>query len=80
MAALRDADLTGILRHITAPTLVLRGQDDAAVPPEHPALIAKHVESGKLVTVAGGHLSPVEAAGAVCGRLVKHIGNSTRTR
>lgn len=78
LAALRDADLTLDLDRIIAPTLVLQGREDSAVPPEHTLLIAQRVKSGKLVTVHGGHLSPVEAAMEVAELLITHTQARTR--
>lgn len=61
LAALRDADLTPLLNYVKVPTLVVGGEEDAAVPRDHLEFIAKAVPGAQLRMLPGGHLSPVEA-------------------
>jgi 3-oxoadipate enol-lactonase len=65
-------DLREDLARITAPTLVVSGLEDPALPPEHQQLIADGIAGAQLVTVSpGAHLpnleQPLQATGALLG-------------
>jgi len=56
LAILEDLDLTPILGHITAPTLVIGGAEDRMFPPAHSRAIAELIPGAKLEIVEGtGH-------------------------
>jgi 3-oxoadipate enol-lactonase len=68
-------DLTAALPSITAPTLVLHGADDPAIPPAHGAGIAAAVPGARLTLVRdAAHLANVEQADAVTTLIVEHLG------
>lgn len=74
-AALGALDLTGDLGRIAAPTLVVAGAEDRALPPEHSARIAAGLTDARLVTLSpAAHIVPVERAGAVTMLLREHFG------
>lgn len=59
--AIAAMDLTGDLPSITAPTLVLAGEDDPATPPEHGRRIAELIPGARLELVSNAaHLASVE--------------------
>jgi len=62
--ALRDADLRPSLSAIRAPTLVLAGSYDPAVPVEDTRWVADHVPGARFAELPAAHLTNVEAAGA----------------
>jgi pimeloyl-ACP methyl ester carboxylesterase len=47
-------DLTNELHRITAPTLVIHGDADAAIPVERGEIVANGIANAKLVVIAGG--------------------------
>jgi pimeloyl-ACP methyl ester carboxylesterase len=54
-------DVTAQLGSITAPTLVIVGEDDGATPPERAREIADAIAGARLVTIpAAGHHTPIE--------------------
>jgi pimeloyl-ACP methyl ester carboxylesterase len=62
-------DLTDRLGQITAPTLVIHGTDDAAIPLVHAQKAAQGIHNAKLVVIQGGghaanmtHAAPVNQA------------------
>lgn len=62
--ALGGLDATGILSRITAPTLVLAGEEDHATPPEMARVIAEGVPGAELrILPATRHLSLIERPG-----------------
>jgi 3-oxoadipate enol-lactonase len=72
--ALVSMDLRPELVAVRAPTLVVVGAADSALPPEHGAAIAAGVPDARLVTVPGAaHLAPAEAPEAVGNALVHHL-------
>jgi 3-oxoadipate enol-lactonase len=74
-------DLREDLRRITAPTLVISGWQDLALPPEHQQLIADSIPGAELVTVSpGAHLANLEQPVQVTGALLGHFGASGGTR
>jgi 3-oxoadipate enol-lactonase len=67
-------DLREDIRTITAPTLVVSGWEDPALPPEHQKLIADSIPGAALVTVSpGAHLANLEQPRQVTGALVGHF-------
>lgn len=60
---------------ITAPTLVVAGEDDLATPVEpHARTIAASIPGARLRIVPGAHLATIESAAAVNALLVEHLG------
>jgi 3-oxoadipate enol-lactonase len=67
-------DLREDLSAISAPTLVISGWDDLALPPEHQKLIADSIPGAELVTVSpGAHLANLEQPLQVTGLLLGHF-------
>jgi 3-oxoadipate enol-lactonase/4-carboxymuconolactone decarboxylase len=57
-AALRDADLHGLLPRIHTPTLVVSGDADEAMPwPDHGGVLEHHITGARAVRLATAHLS-----------------------
>lgn len=73
LAALRDADLRSLLGQVKVPTLVVGGEEDAAVPRDHIEFIAQSVPGAGLRLLPGGHLSPVEAPVQMSEELVQFL-------
>lgn len=73
MAALRDADLEPQLSKVRAPTLVIAGDADAAVPREHSQRMSDSISGARLAVLAGGHLSAVEAPGEFAREVLSHV-------
>ncbi|WP_435369385.1 bifunctional 3-oxoadipate enol-lactonase/4-carboxymuconolactone decarboxylase PcaDC [Kutzneria buriramensis] len=71
--ALAELDLRPALPSITAPTLVVAGDADAATPVEHARAIADGIPNARLATVPGAHLAPLESPDAVTPLLVEHF-------
>ena len=67
-------DLRDDLARITAPTLVVSGGEDPALPPEHQQLIADSIPGSELLTVSpGAHLANLEQPLPVTGALLGHF-------
>jgi 3-oxoadipate enol-lactonase len=59
---------------ITAPTLVIAGNEDPATPPWHGAVIARGIPDARLAVVRGAsHLASVSQAGEVTALLAGHL-------
>ncbi len=72
-AAIAGMDQRGDLGGITAPTLVVSGAEDPALPPEHQQLIADGVPGARLLTLSpAAHLANIEQAGRVTDALIAH--------
>ena len=70
-----SVDLRADLGRITAPTLVVAGWQDLALPPEHQQLIADSIPGAQLLTVSpGAHLANLEQPLEVTGALLGHFG------
>lgn len=71
--ALAALDLRGDLARIAAPTLVISGADDPALPPEHQQAIVDGIANSSLLTVRAAHLAnyeqPLQVTGAILGHL-----------
>jgi 3-oxoadipate enol-lactonase len=67
-------DLREDLGRITAPTLVVSGAEDPALPPEHQRAIADGVAGAELLTVSpGAHLANLEQPLRISGALLGHF-------
>jgi 3-oxoadipate enol-lactonase len=67
-------DLRDDLTRITAPTLVVAGAQDAALPPPHQRAIADGVTGAELLTVEpAAHLANLERTLEVTGALLAHF-------
>ena len=67
-------DLRDDLGRITAPTLVVSGAEDQALPPAHQRAIADAVPGAELLTVSpGAHLANLERTLEVTGALLAHF-------
>jgi 3-oxoadipate enol-lactonase len=67
-------DLRGDLERIAAPTLVVSGADDPALPPEHQRVIADGVPGAELLTLTpAAHLANLERPLEVTGALLGHF-------
>src|SRR3954452_10466575 len=67
-------DLREDLARITAPTLVVSGAEDPALPPEHQRAIAEGITGAELLSVSpGAHLANLERTLEVTGALLAHF-------
>ena len=74
-------DLGDDLGRIAAPTLVVSGRQDQALPPEHQRLIADSIPSAELLTVdPGAHLANLEQTSQVTAALLDHFDSTGGTR
>jgi 3-oxoadipate enol-lactonase len=60
--ALRDADLSQRLEQIKAPTLVIAGTEDQAIPMASARFLQQKIRGSQLIPLRCGHLACVEAA------------------
>ena len=67
------ADLRDELHAIRAPTLVIAGEQDPAVAPEDPVLLAERIPDATLVTIPGAHLANVEQPAAFTRAVLGHL-------
>jgi 3-oxoadipate enol-lactonase len=78
-AAIAGMDQRGDLPGITAPTLVVSGAEDPALPPEHQRLIADGVPGAQLLTLSpAAHLANIEQAVQVTDALIAHATGGPR--
>jgi len=76
--AIGAMDLRGVLPSITAPTLVISGADDTAIPPWHGMALADAIPDARFSLIENAaHLANVEQPDAVTGLLVGHLTGST---
>jgi 3-oxoadipate enol-lactonase len=74
-------DLRDDLARIAAPTLVVAGLQDLALPPAHQQLIADAIPGAELLTVSpGAHLANLEQPLQVTGALLGHFDAERGTR
>jgi len=67
-------DLRADLRRVTAPTLVVSGVEDPALPPEHQRVIADGIAAAELLTLSpAAHLANLEQPLRVSGALLGHF-------
>jgi 3-oxoadipate enol-lactonase len=72
-------DLRADLARIAAPTLVISGAEDQALPPAHQQAIAEGIAGAELLTVSpGAHLSNLERTLEVTGALLTHFDGGSR--
>ena len=71
-------DLREDLGRITAPTLVISGAEDPALPPEHQRVIADGIRGAELLSVDGAHLANLERTREVTEALLAHFDGGTR--
>jgi 3-oxoadipate enol-lactonase len=66
---------------ITAPTLVVAGEDDLATPVEpHARTLADGIPGARLAVVPGAHLANIETPDAVTPLLLEHLSRPTGSR
>jgi pimeloyl-ACP methyl ester carboxylesterase len=71
---LKDFDVRGSLRSITAPTVAIAGAEDATSPPEHLEAIAAELPDAHLVVIPGAaHLANVERPDEFNEALLAHL-------
>jgi 3-oxoadipate enol-lactonase len=69
-----DVELRADLGRITAPTLVVSGADDQALPPEHQRVIADGIPGAELVALSpAAHIPTVEQPLQVTGAILGHL-------
>jgi 3-oxoadipate enol-lactonase len=72
-------DLREDLGRITAPTLVISGAEDLALPPDHQKAIADGIAGAELLTVSpGAHLANLERTLEITGALLAHFEGAGR--
>jgi 3-oxoadipate enol-lactonase len=72
-AAIAGMDQRADLGRITAPTLVVSGAEDAALPPEHQRAIADGIPGARLLSLSpAAHLANIEQAQQVTDALIAH--------
>jgi poly(3-hydroxyoctanoate) depolymerase len=73
IAAISTWSSIPVLGCIDAPTLVVCGDHDRAVPPANSRLLAARIRNARLVTVQAGHDLQKPAPAAIVGRLVERF-------
>ena len=76
IAAISTWSSIPVLGGIDAPTLVVCGDHDRAVPPANSRLLAARIPNARLVTVHAGHDLQKPAPAAIVGRLVERFLNA----
>jgi 3-oxoadipate enol-lactonase len=72
-------DLREDLRRISAPTLVISGAEDEALPPDHQRAIADGIPGAELLTVSpGAHLANLERTSEITAALLGHFEGAAR--
>jgi len=71
--AIAAMDLRGDLALIKAPTLVISGADDPAIPPGHGAAIAGAIDGARHLIVPGAHLANVTSPAEVASAVLSHL-------
>ena len=72
-AVVADGDRRERLKRVTAPTLVIHGEDDPLVPVEGGHDTAAHIAGAKLHTIPGmGHDLPLELVGEIAAAIAAH--------
>ncbi len=72
--AIRDMDLRSRLGEIRAPTLVIAGADDPAIPPDHAELIHGSIPDARLLVIPlAAHLANVEQPETVTQAILDHL-------
>jgi 3-oxoadipate enol-lactonase/4-carboxymuconolactone decarboxylase len=79
--AIATMDLRADLSRIGAPTLVIAGAEDHAIPIEHARALADGIATAHLVVQPGAaHIPTVEQAGPIAVRLLEHFTGGEPTR
>lgn len=74
LRAIAELDLTDQLHRIEAPTLVLVGDEDVLIPPEHSKTIAAAVPGAELVLIDGaGHVANLDQPEVFTEHLVRFL-------
>ena len=71
--AIADMDLRPDLSRIQAPTLVIAGEQDPAVPPDRMRELAAEISGSRFVIVPGAHVPPLEHPDIVTNLLLEHF-------
>ena len=80
-AAIGAMDQRADLAQITAPTLVVSGAQDTALPPEQQRVVADAVPGARLVTLSpAAHVASIEQADLVTAVLLAHLTGGTDDR
>ena len=78
MAILKSGDRSEEVRGISVPTLVLHGQEDTLITPEHGAYTAELIEGSEYIVFENmGHNLPAEVMPALVGAMVDHMAETT---
>lgn len=81
LAAARDLDLTPELGHITAPTLVIRGERDSARTPAHTAALLSGIPEARAVEMSGcGHSPMIEQPDRFAALVNDHLADGRNHR
>ncbi len=72
-AALRDADLTGAITSITAPTLVISGTYDPVTPPSDGRLLQDRIPGAGFRELNAAHLSNIEDSAAFLAAILDFV-------
>jgi len=72
-AAVRDADLRGLLNGIAAPVLVIAGTHDAATTPEQGQALAQGIPGAGYLALDAAHLSNWELPDAFSGAVIRFL-------
>lgn len=79
--AIRDMDLRARLPSIVAPTLVISGADDPAIPPEHGELISDAISEARFEVISNAaHLANVEQPVEITRAVLDHLSSTTARR
>ncbi|MDT8991132.1 alpha/beta fold hydrolase [Curvibacter sp. APW13] len=79
VAVVADHDRAEALARIQSPTLVIHGDSDPLVPPEHGVDTANRIPGARLVTIEGmGHDLPPEPVNQILNALVPHLQQAQR--
>ncbi|MCW2584415.1 MAG: 3-oxoadipate enol-lactonase [Klenkia sp.] len=77
-AAVGGMDLRADLSRITAPTLVVSGLDDPALPPEHQSALAAAIPGAQLLQLTpAAHIANLEQPQQVTDALLSHLGGAS---
>ncbi len=76
--AIRDMDLRDRLSGITAPTLIIAGEEDLATPPEHAELLRDSIPGSEMLVVPdAAHLANIERPESVTPAMLGHLQGKT---